>query len=800
MRPIRLYTAFHANLDFSALPDCDRPLVISRCYWPLLSLAEEHGVPIGLEMSARTLRILEREDPEWLKRFQGLAECGLVEPIASGWAQVVAPLAPFEVNRANLELGNATYHQILGYTPETFFVHEQTFSDGLTPLFEQAGARAVVMEWNNPAAGQPALRALRCRPARLRSPSGRGPIVLWNDSIVFQKVQRVAQGVIPESELDALVDRLVAMPGAEALCLYGGDVEIFDYRPSRPRRALGAGVGEMDRLIALIRRLAADARFEMVLPRDVVDRPEQPLRSELQEAGRWQQSAGQRRPFERSEVELPEVELASTADPIPCKKQPRYNPTRWAVSGRDGFGMNTRCHALLRTQRIVRGLSKSGRDEQTSRELVDLWRSDFRTRATEEKIVEFETGIGVATTRAQRALEEAMPCLGDGEDLLLANPGPRDWIGLPVEVPIRLAAGRCPDFELRTRRGEPIGRDGQQVEVRGRHRDGSVRDALIVLEPQIAAGGQAAFEIVPRDPTLGQTRAATECEPSELSTPAVSARFLGHRGAAISELVFPAISSQPLLGTIAHGSFDEIAYTPDFYSGHVVAVTEQGEKSADLQPLTVAPVLACSGPVRATLVSQMETAFGPWRKIHRLYRHHARLDLIHELGFHEARLASLRLGIFTLLPGSFDRQSLRYGAVHGGADPEWHDFERGASIAQSRAVSVAVSASSCLGATEGWVALEDGEKGVLIERALAEAAVVPMLDFAEVDDRFFCRLGHSAAETDETRATFIRGTRRIAFSVHGYRRGHGSSVSDARLRGRGLAYRTASGVGVTSGV
>jgi len=782
MRPIRLYTAFHANLDFSALPDRDRPLVISRCYWPLLSLADEHGIPIGLEMSARTLLTLEREDPEWLKRFQGLAECGLVEPIASGWAQVVSPLVPVEVNRANLELGNASYQRVLGHAPETFFVHEQTFSDGLTPLFEEAGARAVVMEWNNPAACQPALRPLRCRPARLRSPSGRGPIVLWNDSIVFQKVQRVAQGVIPQSELDDLVDRLAAMPGAAAFCLYGGDVEIFDYRPSRPRLERGGGDDEMRRLIALIRQLASDPRFEMVLPRDVVE-GEEAARSEI-----------------GSSPALPEVELGSAADPIPCKKQPRYNPTRWAVSGRDGLGMNTRCHALLRTRRAARSLGSTGGRREESRELVDLWRSDFRTRATEEKILEFETGIGMATSRAQQALEAAMPRLGDGDDLLLANPGPRDWTGLPIEVPIRLPAGRCPDFEIRSRRGEPLGPSGQQVEVRGRHRDGSVRDAVVVVEPQIVAGGQAAFEIVPRDSTSHAGAEAPGRELAELATEAVSARFLSHRGAAIAALVFPAVSPQPLLGTIPHGSFDEMAYTPDFYSGHVVAVTEQGEKSADLHPLADTPVLVHSGPIRDTFVSRIETALGSWCKIHRLYRRHARLDLVHELGFHEARLASLRLGIFTLLPDSFDRDTLRYGAVHGGADPEWRGLERGSSIAQSRAVSVAVSASSCLGATEGWVALEDREKGVLIERALAEAAVVPMLDFAEVDDRFFCRLGHSAAETDETRATFIRGTRRIAFSVHGYRRREGSPVDDARLRGRGLAYRTASGVGVTSSV
>ena len=64
MNALRLFTAFHGNLDFSALPDADRAIVIARCYWPLLRLPEELGIPIGFELSARTLCTLEAEDPE----------------------------------------------------------------------------------------------------------------------------------------------------------------------------------------------------------------------------------------------------------------------------------------------------------------------------------------------------------------------------------------------------------------------------------------------------------------------------------------------------------------------------------------------------------------------------------------------------------------------------------------------------------------------------------------------------------------------------------------------------------------
>ena len=772
MTPLRLYTAFHANLDFSALPDADRPLVLARCYWPLLALPEEFGIRIGFELSARTLRTLQAEDPEWVKRFRGLAERGLIEPIASGWAQIVAPLAPTEVNRANLRMGNALYEKILGFVPETFFVSEQTYSDGLAPLFHEAGARRVIMEWNNPAAGQIPLRALRCQPARLRCADAPGPVLLWNDSVVFQKMQRIAHGQIPETELYHLLDRLAEPTRSEALCIYGGDVEIFDYRPSRavPQTANGEAGVEMARLIETFRRLAADPRFEFVLPREVVS----------------------------DEDILPEVELGSSGDPIPCKKQPRYNPTRWAVSGRDGFGMNTRCHALLRSERAAQRLNVHRKGGNRVTEIIDLWRSDFRTRATEEKVVEFGGRAELAARRSQALLESAMPPLADGEDLLLVNPLAEDWCGMPVEVPLRFRAGRIFDLEIRSRRGARLGPEKVQLEVSGRHRDGSIREATLVIEPEIESRGVLGLSFSPIDPERESFNA--EQEWTSATTEQVDASFLLHRGAALEGLRFPELETACLLGTIPHGTFDEIAYTPDFYSGHVLAVSENGEKETDLRPADLQCDPNASGAIRLTLRANLESRYGPWRKTYRLYRHHPRLDLIHDLSFNDARLASLRLGAFTLRPDAWDLSGLRYGTINGGAAPEWRSLGPNTSINQSQAVSSSVSATSCLGATEGWVAIEDGHHGLLIQGNRAEAAVAPMLDFRKVDEQFFCRLSHTAAETDETRATFMRGRKRFAFSIEGYRAESRAMTSRARARHHGLVYRTDAGVGISGGL
>ena len=769
MKPLRLFTAFHGNLDFSALPEADRPFVLARCYWPLLRLPEELGIPIGFELSARTLEILESEDPDWVKRFLRLSESGLIEPIASGRAQIVGPLAPTEINRLNLKLGAERYEQILGKTPRTWLVNEQTWSDGLAPLYHEAGAERLVMEWNNPAARRKELRPLRCRPARLRVAEERGPVLLWNDSIVFQKVQRVAHGEIPEQDLRDYVERLRSGGGAVALCLYGGDVEIFDYRPSR--RLTGGDSGlEMERLLGLFEHFAAQEGYEFVLPGDVP------------EPG----------------SELDPVALGSAEDPLPCKKQPRYNPTRWAVSGRDGLGMNTRCEALLRSERVVRRLSADRRGGVSGRDLVDLWRSDFRTRATEEKIRSFESGIGLAQARSDERLGKLVPPLAEGEDIVVMHPGTRAWQGSPVEIPLRFPPGRHFNASVVVRDGPPLADADHQIDVLSRHRDGSLREATLVVSPKLESGERWGLAVVSNDE--GPSPDEVEPDVYEIATESVRASFVAHRGGAIEGLVFPELGDEPLLGTIPHGYFDAIEYTPDFYSGHIVALTEHAEKKTDLSPVSLTYRRQSSGPVRVELEACFESAFGPWRKRYRIYRGCSRVDIIHDLSFHDARLASLRLGTITLRPSAWDRSSLRYGTVNGGAGIEWRSLPEGARIRQSEAVSASVTATSCLGATEGWVAIADQARGLLVSTDRGRAAVVPQLDFEEVDGEFFLRLGHTAAECDETRASFLRGRLSFGFAIEAFDPSDGAVIEQARTRQQGLIYRTENDVGITSGL
>ena len=54
MSKLYLYAIFHANLNFSCVPEEFYPQVLRNCYWPLLRMIEDQDAPLGLELNAET--------------------------------------------------------------------------------------------------------------------------------------------------------------------------------------------------------------------------------------------------------------------------------------------------------------------------------------------------------------------------------------------------------------------------------------------------------------------------------------------------------------------------------------------------------------------------------------------------------------------------------------------------------------------------------------------------------------------------------------------------------------------------
>ncbi|MES2503662.1 MAG: glycoside hydrolase family 57 [Myxococcota bacterium] len=349
------WAIFYLNLMFSSIEEERRLEVIQKCYWPLLRVIEETGFPSGISMAGYTLSEIGRLDPAWIAALKNLMERGLVEFIAAGQFQIIGPLVPNAVNRANYRLGNTTYRNILNQVPKLVLVNEQCFSNSMIDHYIDAGYQGFIMDWDNIQLANPGLNPLwRHAPQIAVSASGRLLPVLWDQSIAFQKFQRFVHGLDSQDLYDEWLNRyLQAKPAA--ISIYCNDVEIFDFRPGRfVNEPIHTGPSEWIAIGKLLSSYLHNSQLKCVLPHKLLTncnaKPETALK------------------------------LTTAAMPIPTKKQEHYNVLRWAVSGRDNIHINSRCLAL------ARALDDSKLTEEPHwEELCYLYASDFRTHITERR-------------------------------------------------------------------------------------------------------------------------------------------------------------------------------------------------------------------------------------------------------------------------------------------------------------------------------------------------------------------------------------------------------------------------------
>lgn len=351
------YLIFHLNLAFSSIKTEARPDVIRKCYWSLLELAESTGIPVGIELTGWTLQQIALLDQSWVDRFQQMLAAGQCELIGSGWSQIIGPLVPYEVNRWNQKLGLDAYQQFVGVTPRIALVNEMAFSTSMVDVYADAGYDGIIMDRDNvrlalgldhtPLSATPT-NALGCGERSLP--------ILWSDSILFQRLQRVVHGDIPLSEYVDYVKRRGEQDGA-LLPIYCNDVEIFDYRPGRfTAESRMHPEGEWERLMRVCKHLKDDIALDWLSPSQALDKNAAMIRRNV-------------------------ARLTSVSHPIPVKKQAKYNINRWAVTGRDNLWLNTACHQIYR----LLMQKEEASDEECWRELCELWASDLRTHITDNR-------------------------------------------------------------------------------------------------------------------------------------------------------------------------------------------------------------------------------------------------------------------------------------------------------------------------------------------------------------------------------------------------------------------------------
>tara|TARA_Y100001958_G_C21247397_1_gene578624 strand:- start:3167 stop:5035 length:1869 start_codon:yes stop_codon:yes gene_type:complete len=342
---------------YSSISTSSRNSVIKNCYWPLLTLADM-GIPIGIEATALTLKIIKDLDPSWINKLKQLISIGNVEFIGSGYSQIIGPLVPYDVNFKNQYFGIKEYSKILNITPKTALINEMAYSNGITEAYIENGYDTIIMEWNNSKRYKIGWNEnWKFYPQRLKIPKNRSINLIWVDSIAFQQFQRYAHGEITlkkymkfiKSNLDK-IDRNFA--------IYSSDAEVFNYRPGRFNTEKINNEDEWGRIYNLFKLIKTKNWASFINPSEVL--------------------------LSKNELAYNDLSLESVFQPIVVKKQEKYNITRWAMTGIDDLKINSRCYQIFEKTKAL-----ELKNEKHWKKIFYFWSSDFRTHINETRWKKF---------------------------------------------------------------------------------------------------------------------------------------------------------------------------------------------------------------------------------------------------------------------------------------------------------------------------------------------------------------------------------------------------------------------------
>jgi len=271
---------------------------------------------------------------------------------------------------------------------------------------------------------------------------------------------------------------------------------------------------------------------------------------------------------------------------------------------------------------------------------------------------------------------------------------------------------------------------------------------------------------VPPAPPVFMPEAAPAVERHlSIETPTLAARLDRRRGLALERLGF---AGRPMIGSLPHGTFEDIALQADWYSGDCVFEAPGEHKVTDLEWCEARIQKLPTGDVVAHAV--IETPKGRVEKQMRFSGRDQRVEF--DISFHwqDWGKGVLRLGHFTLLPDAFALDRLSLSTTNGGGRENFPLADR--TIDHGAPVSFLVSSSHGLGMTEGWAEIGDDKTKLRIEVDRCVAPLLGMLTHrparrSDGSAGLFCQLQLSAMELDDTRkpSNYQDGPRRFRFSI-----------------------------------
>ena len=230
------------------------------------------------------------------------------------------------------------------------------------------------------------------------------------------------------------------------------------------------------------------------------------------------------------------------------------------------------------------------------------------------------------------------------------------------------------------------------------------------------------------------------------------------RGLALDSAVFRRVSPKPLMGTLAHGYYDDIAFGADFYTGHTLIERFGKSKVTDLDEVKPRITTTKNGVI---VKGSVRTPLGTIKKTWIIADS---LELFCEFDLNNVPPAPFYSGIVTLRPEAFDGNSLYYSCHNGGYQPDIFSL-RGVERIDNAPVSFLVSSRYTLGNTEGICEIGDRHIAIRIENDMTKLAMLPRVHFVRMPNTFFLRVLFSLGEVDDTNMSREPRAVRSAFHI-----------------------------------
>ena len=356
---MKTYILFHLNLFFSSVEIKDRKKIINNCYEPLLELSKSLDFKIGVEASGLTIEEIQKLSPKFLGKLKKSLIDNQIEFIGSGYSQSIGPLIPYEVNLKNFELGKKVYREILDIDPKIALVNEMTFSKSIPDILIESGYESMIMDVNNLLHKDFPKKDIT---NQFLSINNKKFNILWSDFNLFQKFQQlIYQDISFEEYKNVLQKKLKAGP----FPIYSNDAEIFDFRPGRfsAERPI-AGNSEWKIIHQNLKKIQQLENVEILDPSMLIKVPKKNHRINIDN-------------------------IINSPIHIPVKKQPKYNLSRWSVTGINDPWINSICYKILKK---IKKLPKNTQ-QQYWKKVCYFWSSDFRTHLTKNRWKNLERDI-----------------------------------------------------------------------------------------------------------------------------------------------------------------------------------------------------------------------------------------------------------------------------------------------------------------------------------------------------------------------------------------------------------------------